>query len=492
MSTNRSRSCSSSASDRRSRRGGGAGEARSSAPPDRRDQARAALGYRARSCPPAGTARRRTRSGRPAAARGGTRRTPRRRLGRWCRTAWPSSRSKLSSANGSDSASARAALTFEPEPPRVGVQRRDHPGRDVGAGGVRDDPGLEQVEAEVAGAGADLERAVVALVELGAEQLAELAEHLALADLAEVDPPLGVVRLGRDVVVARVDVADLVGCCAPPPYGARRLPCRASMAEHLRPAGSAPRRPAARADRRAHAARRPRRELLVPAPSGRLRVDRRARRSASAWSTWPAARDTARRCCRAAPRRCSASTPTRRRTSTRGCAIARQNLRFERGLVETLRGARRLRRRRVPADDRARPRPGGGARATSRGCWRPAARVYVSTPNLLTLAPPGAEKSDEPVAHQGVPRARVRCAVPDRVRRRSSCWGLVHARRLRAHALALRLGWDAVHPRLHLTKPFYDRFTPAIASSDFTLRPYGLDRALDFLAVCRSPRVARA
>jgi hypothetical protein len=63
--------------------------------------------------------------------------------------------------------------------------------------------------------------------------------------------------------------------------------------------------------------------------------------------------------------------------------------------------------------------------------------------------------------------------------------GLFHARKLRIHELALAAGWDAVHARLRITKPFYDRFTPAIASSDFTLRPVGLDGALDFLAVCR-------
>jgi hypothetical protein len=53
------------------------------------------------------------------------------------------------------------------------------------------------------------------------------------------------------------------------------------------------------------------------------------------------------------------------------------------------------------------------------------------------------------------------------------------------HELALRLGWDGVHKRLGLTKPFYERFTPAIAASDFALRPGNLDAALDFLAVCR-------
>ncbi len=64
--------------------------------------------------------------------------------------------------------------------------------------------------------------------------------------------------------------------------------------------------------------------------------------------------------------------------------------------------------------------------------------------------------------------------------------GLFHARKLRVHGWALKAGWDSVHPRLGLTKPFYDRFTPAIAAGDFALRERDLDRALDFLAVCRT------
>ena len=66
--------------------------------------------------------------------------------------------------------------------------------------------------------------------------------------------------------------------------------------------------------------------------------------------------------------------------------------------------------------------------------------------------------------------------------------GVFHARRLRIHDGALRMGWDAVHARLGLTELFYDRFTPAIATSDFAIRATArgrLDRALDFLAVCR-------
>jgi len=64
--------------------------------------------------------------------------------------------------------------------------------------------------------------------------------------------------------------------------------------------------------------------------------------------------------------------------------------------------------------------------------------------------------------------------------------GLFHARKLRAHELAIRLGWDSVHKRIGLTKPFYDRFTPAISARDFALRGTDLDRALDFLAVCHA------
>ena len=67
-------------------------------------------------------------------------------------------------------------------------------------------------------------------------------------------------------------------------------------------------------------------------------------------------------------------------------------------------------------------------------------------------------------------------------------YGLFHARKLRAHELALRCGWDRVHAALGLTERFYSRFTPSIAAGDFALREDGeanLERALDFLAVCR-------
>jgi SAM-dependent methyltransferase len=115
----------------------------------------------------------------------------------------------------------------------------------------------------------------------------------------------------------------------------------------------------------------------------------------------------------------------------------------------------------------------------------PAGVAYVSTPNLLTLAPPGAEKSENPWHLR-----EYRAAEFDELCRahfgRVELLGLFHSRKLVVHDWALRLGWDGVHKRLGLTKPFYDRFTPAIAASDFALRPGNLDAALDFLAVCRA------
>jgi SAM-dependent methyltransferase len=110
--------------------------------------------------------------------------------------------------------------------------------------------------------------------------------------------------------------------------------------------------------------------------------------------------------------------------------------------------------------------------------------AYVSTPNLLTLAPPGAQKSDNPW-HLKEYRSHEFDALCRTVFGHVELLALVHARRLRVHELALGCGWDAVHARLGLTRPFYDRFTPAISARDFTLRPWGLDGALDFLAVCR-------
>src|SRR3954451_8473138 len=115
----------------------------------------------------------------------------------------------------------------------------------------------------------------------------------------------------------------------------------------------------------------------------------------------------------------------------------------------------------------------------------PGGVAYVSTPNRLTLAPPGAERSDNPWHLREYTPDEYRATLEPRFSR-IEMLGVFHARKLRAHEIALRLGWDRVHPALRLTKGFYDRFVPAISASDFALRTErDLNRALDLLAVCR-------
>ena len=162
---------------------------------------------------------------------------------------------------------------------------------------------------------------------------------------------------------------------------------------------------------------------------------------------------------------------------------SRQGLTFERGLIEThgqpgaFDAAVFLQTIEHVADP-------AGVLDHLRTLLAPDGVIYISTPNLLTLAPPGADKSDNPW-HLREYRA-------DEFRHLCACafgsvelLGLHHARKLRVHALALSLGWDRIHAALRITAPFYDRFTPAICTSDFVLRPESLDSALDFVAVCR-------
>jgi SAM-dependent methyltransferase len=111
--------------------------------------------------------------------------------------------------------------------------------------------------------------------------------------------------------------------------------------------------------------------------------------------------------------------------------------------------------------------------------------AYISTPNRLTLAPPGAQKSDNPWHLREYDADQYRDLLAPHFQS-VELLGLYHARKLRAHEIAIRAGWDRVHPALHLTKPFYDRFIPAISARDFRLRAGDLDLALDFVAVCNA------
>jgi SAM-dependent methyltransferase len=160
----------------------------------------------------------------------------------------------------------------------------------------------------------------------------------------------------------------------------------------------------------------------------------------------------------------------------------RQNLRFERDLVESFS---------EPCDAVVflqtieHVQDPGAILEHFKDMLEPGGVAYVSTPNLLTLAPPGAEKSDNPWHVKEYRAAEFRELCESHFES-VELFGLFHARKLRAHELALKGGWDAVHARLGITKPFYDRFTPAISARDFALRSDGLERALDFIAVCHA------
>ncbi len=162
----------------------------------------------------------------------------------------------------------------------------------------------------------------------------------------------------------------------------------------------------------------------------------------------------------------------------------RQNLTFERGLVETY-GEASAYDAVVFLQTIEHVQEPAAVLEHIRRILAPGGVAYVSTPNVLRLAPPGAARSGNPWHLR-----EYRAAEFDRLcrsvfgRDRVQLLGVFHARKLRVHDATLALGWDAVHTRLGVTRPFYERFTPAIRARDFALRPRRLDRALDFLAVC--------
>jgi 2-polyprenyl-3-methyl-5-hydroxy-6-metoxy-1,4-benzoquinol methylase len=160
----------------------------------------------------------------------------------------------------------------------------------------------------------------------------------------------------------------------------------------------------------------------------------------------------------------------------------RPNLRFERDLVESFA---------EPCDAVVflqtieHVQDAGAILDHFRSMLAPGGVAYVSTPNVLTLAPPGAERSGNPW-HVHEYRAAEFSALCEAHFPRVEVHGLFHARKLLLHERAIELGWDRVHKALRLTKPFYDRFTPAISAADFRLKEGDMDRALDFLAVCHA------
>ncbi len=112
--------------------------------------------------------------------------------------------------------------------------------------------------------------------------------------------------------------------------------------------------------------------------------------------------------------------------------------------------------------------------------------VYVSTPNLLTLAPEGAEKSENPWHIKEYRHEEFRALCSEHFSE-VEMYGLFHTGKLGVHQFAIEnLGWDRIHKTLRFSKPFYDRFTPAISERDFVLtQDRDLAGALDFVAVLK-------
>ena len=161
----------------------------------------------------------------------------------------------------------------------------------------------------------------------------------------------------------------------------------------------------------------------------------------------------------------------------------RQNLRFERDLVETFAEECDAVVFLQTIEHVQNP---GEILEHFKSMLAPGGIAYVSTPNLLTLAPPGAEKSENPWHVKEYRARRVPRAVRGALRAGRAVGPLPRAQAARARAGAeARLGRASTSGSAS-REPFYDRFTPAIAASDFALKAGDLDRALDFVAVCRA------
>ena len=377
---------------------------------------------------------------------------------------------------------------IEPEALSTGGERAEHAGGDVGRGHPLDETELKQVEGEVAGSGTDLERVAERRLGLRTQRFDDLGANLFHADLAVVDTPFGVVLARGGIVVARVDVLDVLGRSA---RGGRHrgktrwrravtmLHAACFVNSHVQenqPPGVPPlpltgerTLPDVREENYWF-----RRHLAVyewiRARVGGLSVADLA--CGEGYGTNVLARTAAEVV------GVDANPEAHEHAKLRYTAA---NVGFERALVESYKGPcdaivflQTIEHVHEPA-------------ALLDGFARAAPVSYVSTPNRLTLAPAGAKKSDNPWHLREYTAAEYRGLLAPCFSR-VELYGLFHARKLRLHELAIDLGWDRVHKAVGVTKPFYDRFVPAIAASDFKLEPEvecDLDKALDFIAVCR-------
>ena len=115
----------------------------------------------------------------------------------------------------------------------------------------------------------------------------------------------------------------------------------------------------------------------------------------------------------------------------------------------------------------------------------PGGVAYVSTPNVLTLAPEGAEKSGNPWHVREYRAAEFGHAVPIGVRPGRAAGPLPRTQAAGRTSSRCRSGGTRSTRGSGSRSRSTTGSRPRSRSRDFALRASGLDRALDFLAVCR-------
>jgi SAM-dependent methyltransferase len=375
---------------------------------------------------------------------------------------------------------AAGRFDLEPELARARAERVEHARRDVGGGSALDHARPQEIDREVAGAGADLER-VAERRRNPTERLGELVEHHPAGLVVEADVPLRVVVGGGAVVVGDVDRSDLLGGggghCRAEPIVRRALTTGATDAARYlqrdQPPGVEPL------------------ELTGERTLPDVPEENYWYRRHLVVYEWAAERcaglDVVDLACgegygsAVLAERARSVVGVDANPQAHAHATARYErpgLRFERALVESFGH---------PCDvvvflqTIEHVEDPVAVLGSIRSMLRPGGRAYVSTPNVLTLAPAGAERSGNPW-HLREYRAGEFRELCETVFDHVELLGVFHARKLALHDHALRLGWDRLHPRIGVTSRFYGWLVPAITSSDFRLRDGDLDRALDFVA----------
>ena len=163
----------------------------------------------------------------------------------------------------------------------------------------------------------------------------------------------------------------------------------------------------------------------------------------------------------------------------------RQNLRFERDLVETFAEECDAVVFLQTIEHVQNP---GEILEHFKSMLAPGGIAYVSTPNLLTLAPRGRGEVGQPVARaRSTAREEFRALCEAHFEHVELLRPLPRAQAARARAGAeARLGPRA-HSALGITRAVLRPLHAGDRRADFALKPAGdLDRALDFVAVCRA------